>query len=95
MLQEADRRGVYAIGVDADQYFYAEKAVVSSMQKHVDVAIFNILQYLVENEEVKKGVIEFGIKEQGIGLAPIRVVSDLEHYEQLVQEWRTKALSRN
>ncbi|MGY3718614.1 BMP family lipoprotein [Sutcliffiella cohnii] len=96
MLQEAEKRGKYAIGVDSDQYFYAEKAVVSSMQKHVDVAIFNMIESLSVDGTFESGtIIEFGLNEGGIGLSPIRVVNNPPHYEAIVSSWSKQLLNEN
>lgn len=96
MLQEAEKRGKYAIGVDSDQYFYAEKAVVSSMQKHVDVAIFNMIESLSVDGTFESGtIIEFGLNEGGIGLSPIRVVNNPPHYAAIVSSWSKQLLNEN
>lgn len=74
-LQEAQKQGKYAIGVDADQFFIAEKAVVTSMIKNVDNAIFSAVQTFNENDgKFPQKDMVFGLKEEGVGLAPIRVV---------------------
>ncbi|WP_186575869.1 BMP family ABC transporter substrate-binding protein [Aquibacillus kalidii] len=73
VLKEAQHNGVYAIGVDTDQYFYAEKAVITSVMKNIDVAIFNIAEQLVNNGKIQSGNMDFGIDNKGVGLAPLRV----------------------
>lgn len=87
-LREAEARGVYAIGVDSDQYFYAEKAVVTSMVKNVDVALFRVLKQYVEKGELPTGTVQLGLAENGVGLAPIRVVPWDEQRQQLLEQWK-------
>ncbi|QXJ37778.1 Membrane lipoprotein TmpC precursor [Parageobacillus caldoxylosilyticus] len=87
-LREAEARGVYAIGVDSDQYFYAEKAVVTSMVKNVDVALFRVLKQYVEKGELPTGTVQLGLAENGVGLAPIRVVPWDEQKQQLLEQWK-------
>jgi len=89
-LKEAEVHGVYAIGVDSDQYFYAEKAVVTSMVKNVDVALFTVLKQYVEKGKLESGTVQLGLKENGVGLAPIRVVPWSEPQQKLVEQWKEK-----
>ncbi|HJF30215.1 MAG TPA: BMP family ABC transporter substrate-binding protein [Sporosarcina psychrophila] len=74
MLEEAEKRGIYAIGVDSDQYFYAEQAVITSMMKNIDSALFDIIHSYKETSEIQAGHIELGLAEKGVGLAPFRVL---------------------
>jgi basic membrane protein A and related proteins len=87
-LREAEARGVYAIGVDSDQYFYAEKAVVTSMVKNVDVALFRVLKQYVEKGELPTGTVQLGLAENGVGLAPIRVIPWDAQKQQLLEQWK-------
>ncbi|MER2088912.1 MAG: BMP family ABC transporter substrate-binding protein [Sporosarcina sp.] len=74
MLKEAEKRGVYAIGVDSDQYFYAEQAVITSMMKNIDSALYDIIHTYKESGKIQAGHIELGLAEKGVGLAPFRVL---------------------
>lgn len=82
LLQEAQRQGVYAIGVDNDQYFYAEKAVITSMTKNIDIAVYNYVQNYIENKPTSQQIVEFGIAEDGVALAPIRILNNAIELEQ-------------
>ncbi|MYL35047.1 BMP family ABC transporter substrate-binding protein [Pontibacillus yanchengensis] len=73
-LKEAQRQGKYAFGVDSDQFFLAEEAVVTSMLKRVDTALFNMAQKLKEEESFSGEHIQLGLKQDGVGLAPIRII---------------------
>ncbi|WP_186673790.1 BMP family protein [Sporosarcina sp. BP05] len=72
MLKEAEKRGIYAIGVDSDQYFYAEQAVITSMMKNIDSALFDIIHTYKESRAIQSGHNELGLAENGVGLAPFR-----------------------
>jgi basic membrane protein A and related proteins len=89
-LREAEANGVYAIGVDSDQYFYAEKAVVTSMVKNVDVALFTVIKQYVTKGGLPKGNVELGLAENGVGLAPIRIIAWNDNQQQLLEQWKKK-----
>lgn len=74
-LKEAEKQGKLAFGVDSDQFFVAEKAVVSSMMKHIDMAIYLIAETLVKDGKLSAKQIELGLKEDGVGLAEVRVAA--------------------
>lgn len=93
MLKEAQANKVLAIGVDSDQYFYAEKAIVTSMLKNVDVAIYQLAEQLIKDGQVQAGHIELGIEDSGIGLAPLRVIPFSEEQQDTIEEWKEKLSS--
>lgn len=74
VIQESQRLGTYSFGVDSDQFYLAEKAVVTSMLKQVDQAIFNIVEEYVETGQIANKDIELGLKENGVDIAPIRII---------------------
>jgi len=55
-----------AIGVDSDQYDEAPGTVLTSMVKHVEVAVFNTIRD-ARDGKFKGGVQEFGLAENGVG----------------------------
>lgn len=71
-IQAAQDNKIFTAGVDSDQYFVAEKAVVTSMMKNIDVAVFNIAESLVKEGEIPQDIYELGLAENGVGLAPVR-----------------------
>lgn len=71
-IQAAQDNKVFTAGVDSDQYFVAEKAVVTSMMKNIDVAVFDIAESLVKEGAIPQDIYELGLAENGVGLAPIR-----------------------
>jgi basic membrane protein A len=74
-LEEAVHQEIYAIGVDSDQFYIAEQAVITSMLKNIDVAIFTAIKELTESRSLSKKHIELGLLQNGVGIAPIRLVS--------------------
>ena len=94
LLQEAQKQGVYAIGVDSDQYFYAQKAVITSMMKNVDVAVYDYIKAYMDSTSSEKLMLEFGIAEDGVKLAPIRVVSNSVQLEEALTKMNVN-LSQN
>ncbi len=67
--QVKERPGAYVIGVDSDQDALVPGKVLTSMIKHVDVAIFRIAQDAL-SQKIPSGAVELGIKDGAIGLSP-------------------------
>lgn len=78
VLKEAQTQGKYAIGVDSDQYYTAEKAVISSMVKKVDEVVYQFSEQLVKSDKIKSGHIVYDLSNDGIDMARIRVLKDAE-----------------
>ncbi len=64
-LQAAGQKGVYSIGVDADQG-YVDTSVIASALKRVDVATFDAIQSVV-NGTFKAGATSFSLANDGVG----------------------------
>ncbi len=73
VIEEAKARGkgFYAIGVDMDQDALAPGSVLTSMVKHVDVAVMDTMVRL-KNGQFDAGTHIYGLKDGGIGLSPMR-----------------------
>jgi basic membrane protein A len=69
VIEAAKQLDRYVIGVDADQNSLAPDNVITSMQKKVDVAVFETIKAVVDGD-FKPGLTVFGIENGGIGLAP-------------------------
>ena len=65
------RSGVYAIGVDSDQDALAPGKILTSMVKHVDVAVFKIAEE-AQAQKIPAGNVEFGLKDDGVGLTDFK-----------------------
>ncbi|WLR55826.1 BMP family ABC transporter substrate-binding protein [Mesobacillus subterraneus] len=94
VLKEAQSKKKFAIGVDSDQYFFAEKAIITSMLKNVDVALYETVKEFQTESKLKAKQIELGINEKGVGLAPIRVIKLTPEQEKSLKDLEAK-LSRN
>jgi basic membrane protein A len=69
-LNAADERGVWGIGVDADQSFLGSH-ILTSAQKGVDAAVFQTIQAIQEGNWEGGGNATFGLKEEGVGLGKV------------------------
>lgn len=74
VILESQRVGTFSFGVDSDQFYLAEKAVVTSMLKQVDVAIYNTVKELVDTGIISEKNQVLGLKENGVEIAPIRII---------------------
>jgi basic membrane protein A len=61
----ARQRGLFAIGVDSDQYSRAPCCVVTSMIKRVDVAVLDIIKDVAAHS-FRGGTHELGVRDNGI-----------------------------
>jgi len=68
VIDAAVERGLYAIGVDANQNYMAPGHVLTSMVKRVDVAVFGIIREVVEGK-FSGGVHVYGLDIDGVGYA--------------------------
>jgi basic membrane protein A len=65
-------KSVYAIGVDSDQSHLAPEAILTSMLKHTDLAIYNAARDLTQGK-FSAGEQVLGLKEGGVGYADVRL----------------------
>lgn len=72
-IEACKDKGCLFIGVDADQYNTVPgsgKVMLTSMVKHVDTAVFDTVKDAVDGKFPGGQNKEFGLKEDGVGLAP-------------------------
>jgi basic membrane protein A and related proteins len=94
-VKEARGNGapVYAIGVDSDQYALAPEAMLTSMVKRVDLAIYEASRDLAQ-DRFTSGDMALGLKESGVNYAPVRVeLPNKEEILKKVEEFRAKIVS--
>jgi basic membrane protein A len=94
VIQQAEEAGIYSFGVDSDQFHLGENTVITSMMKNIDTAVYNLVADLVENGELKNDDLELGLNEEGVGLAPIRVISLTSNEEEELHDL-TEAIKNN
>ncbi len=92
-IQAAQSAGILSGGVDSDQYFIAEKSVATSMVKKIDNAVFNLTKELISTNEISQHAYELGLKEDGVGLAPIRVITLSPEETKKLEEAKNKIIS--
>ena len=68
-LDAAKEKGVWGIGVDADQSFLGPHILTSAV-KRVDTAVFDAIKLAVDGK-FKGGNIVFGLKDNGVGIGKI------------------------
>ncbi len=66
-LDAAKQKGVWGIGVDADQAFLGPHVLTSAL-KRVDVSVFKTIESVVNGEFQGGGVTVFGLEQDGVGL---------------------------
>lgn len=71
VIQAAKDSGRYAIGVDSDQDFLAKGHVLTSMVKHTDVAVYDLVKMQVTGTMHGGRTLYFGLTNGGINLSPM------------------------
>ena len=69
-IESAKENNNKAIGVDMDQNFVAPETVITSAIKRVDNVVYNTVKDLKEGNFKGGKVSVFGLKEDGVGIAP-------------------------
>jgi basic membrane protein A len=91
----------WVIGCDSDQYHVAPEAVLTSLVKHVDLAVYQAVADVVAGKFAAEPV-ELGVKEGGVGYAPVRteklankaaVVGQVEGLRKLIVDGKLKVPS--
>jgi len=72
VIQSAKEQKKLVIGVDSDQAHLAPESVLTSMVKQVDYAIYMSTKSVTENK-FQSGDTALGLKEGGVGLAPVAI----------------------
>lgn len=60
-----EEKGKLAIGVDSNQNWMKPGAILTSMMKRVDVAVYNTIQD-TQNNKFTSGVVRYGFKDKGV-----------------------------
>jgi basic membrane protein A len=87
-LNAAGERGVWGIGVDADQSFLGPH-ILTSAQKGVDSAVFLTIKSIQDGTWKGGGNATFGLKEDGVGLgkvSPKVPQEDIDKVDEIKQE---------
>jgi basic membrane protein A len=94
VLQAAADSGKLSIGVDSNQNYLHPGSVLTSMLKRVDVAVYNAFKDAKEGD-LKTGVQNLGLAEQGVGYALDQYNRDLitPEMEAKLEEAKQKIIS--
>lgn len=86
---------LYAIGVDQNQDYIAEGKVLTSMEKRVDVAAYDLIKSITDNSFKAETKI-YGLNEGGVGMTEMEFTKDLIPQEILdkLSEIREKISNR-
>lgn len=76
VIEAAKEMKKYAIGVDSDQDDVAPGSVLTSMIKHVDVAVYNTVKD-VKDGKFDAGAKVYNLKSDGVGLSPMKNTKDI------------------
>jgi basic membrane protein A and related proteins len=88
VIRAAAEKGVWAIGVDADQAYIDPTHVLTSATKHVDVAVYKAIESVVHGK-FKGGNTVYGLKDNGVGLGKINPTvpqSEVQQVDKIRQE---------
>ncbi|ACL68828.1 BMP family lipoprotein [Halothermothrix orenii] len=92
VIEAAEEKGLYAIGVDSPQAHLAPENVLTSMVKRVDVAVYNEVKSLYEGN-FEPGHKIYGLAENGVG--PSEHANEMvpEDVMELVEEYKEKIIN--
>ncbi|SHH27652.1 BMP family lipoprotein [Desulfosporosinus lacus] len=76
LFEAAKEANKYAIGCNSDQDYMAEKLVLTSMMKRVDVAVYDSIKGTVD-KNFKAGTNTYGVANSGIGVTEMKFTKDL------------------
>ncbi|MCD6524158.1 MAG: BMP family ABC transporter substrate-binding protein [Thermococcus sp.] len=79
----------FAIGVDSAQDWIKPGVIIASMMKRVDVGVYNAVKAVVEGN-FHGGVVELGLKENGVGLSTVDDVMTM--FDSLPEDTQKKKL---
>lgn len=74
-IEAAKEQGKWAIGVDTDQDGYAKGSVLTSMLKHVELAVYNSVKASIEGT-FKGGTVVNDLKIGGVGYSEMKYTKD-------------------
>lgn len=84
-LSAAEEKGVWGIGVDADQAYLGDHILTSAM-KQVDQAVFQMIEAIADGDFPGGKATVFGLEQDGVGLG--EVAEPAKQYEELADEAR-------
>jgi basic membrane protein A and related proteins len=92
VIKAAEERGLFAIGVDSPQYHLAPYNVLTSMIKRVDVAVYNEVKALYNNN-FEAGHKIYGLAEDGVGVSEHAICKVPPEYMKIVEDYKVKIIN--
>lgn len=83
VISTAADRNEYVIGVDSDQNYLAPENVIFSVVKHVDTAVYDMINSYSETGEHLSGTISVGYTEGGVGV--VSYLEDVISYDVITE----------
>lgn len=74
-IEAAKENGFYAIGVDTNQDGVAPGSVLTSMLKHVEIAVYDVIKSAYDGN-FKSGVTTYDLSVDGVGYSPMEYTKD-------------------
>jgi basic membrane protein A len=95
VFEAAEEKNHYAIGVDSNQDYIKPGFILTSMLKHVDVAVYDVVSRLVDGTLEGGVTVEYGLKEDGVGLSPMEYTKGVipQTFLDKINEIRDKIIS--
>lgn len=76
ILEAAAEAGKYAIGVDLDQDNDQPGSILTSMLKHVDTAVYTLIEDVVNDSFEGNTTLKLGLENGGVGLTDFSVIKE-------------------
>lgn len=94
VIEAAKEKGIFAIGVDSNQDEVAPGVVLTSMNKNVDIILYDTVKELKEGK-FQVGTYEFGVAENGVGITDLKYTSEIIGKEKIqkLEEIKNKIIS--
>jgi basic membrane protein A and related proteins len=76
-LEAAKRKGVYGVGVDADQSYLGHRFILTSVVKNLNLAVYDLAKRLVRGRLPTGGNLSYDLRNHGVGLGRFSPVVSL------------------
>ncbi len=92
IVEAGDERGFYVIGTGHDQSYLAEDAVLCSVEKCADVAVYDVINSYITGEFYERGDVTYSLANGGVAISdPAGHIP--EEVSKVVEEYKEKIAS--
>lgn len=90
IIDAASDENFFAVGVDSDQDYLAPGNVLTSMLKRVDIAVYDVIERMVDGSLEGGTVAQYGLDTEGVGLSEMAYTRHIipSEYMELVEDAR-------